>query len=64
MIDFVYYFKKIFELLSTLANNCIDFLNTEINFLNIITIDGWGLVGSGFVVLMVAKLIKKVVPMT
>lgn len=64
MIDFVYYFRKIFQLLSTLAANCINFLNTEINFLNIIKIDGWGLVGSGFVVLMVAMLIKKVVPLT
>ena len=64
MIDFVYYFRKIFQLLNALASNCINFLNTEINFLNIIKIDGWGLVGSGFVVLMVAMLVKKVVPLT
>lgn len=62
MIDFVYYFKKIFQLLCTLASQCIDFLNSEFEFLGIMTINGWNLIGSGFVVLMVAMLVKRVVP--
>lgn len=63
MIDFVYYFKKIFQLLSTLAGQCIDFLNSEYEFAGIITLSGWELIGGGFVVLITAWIMKKVVPL-
>lgn len=62
MIDFVYYFKNIFGLLETLASQCIDFLNSQYEFAGVITLSGWELIGSGFLVLMTAKLVKKVVP--
>lgn len=52
-----------FDALSSLAVQCLELMNSEID-LGIIKINFWEIIGGAFIILIIAMLVKKFVPLT